>query len=194
MGSSMLHPQGGLSDASPSAQREALLGLLGTSPLARDDIAALAAGDPLLIHAVFHACPLDGGLEQTLSEALAERVERIGPSLLSAWLALQAGAREPGSRTDLALRGFATRCADLAQQLAIRSAYPFPEEARLAGLWSRLSQMLRLDPAHAGRVGSAAALNARLAEECGAHGPLSDALELVEADDEQILSAHPLAR
>lgn len=194
MGSSMLHPQGGVPDAASSAQREALLGLLGTSPLAREDVATLAVGDPLLVYAVFHACPLEGGLEHALTEALAERIERIGPSLLSAWLALQAGTRESGSRTDLALRGFAARCADLALKLAIHSAYPFPEEARLAGLWSRLSQMLRLDPAHAGRVGSAAALNARLAEECGAHGPLSDALELVEADDEQILSAHPLAR
>ena len=190
MGSSMLHPQAALHDAALPAQREALLGLLSTSPLPLDAIADRACDDPVLAHALLRSQPLEhGGLDVDLHTALRLRIERIGPDLLSAWLSTTA-TRPPPTRTDLALRGFARRTSDIAHRIAQAIGHAQQDEARLAGMWSRLGQMLRLDPEH----GSLASTNARLAESCGCTGPIADALALADCSEEQIVSAHPLAR
>jgi signal transduction histidine kinase len=193
MGSSMT-PQAGHTSAPPADQQDALPRLLAMRPLPRGEIAACVVADPPLLHAVLHACPLEGSLQRPLTEEVADRIDLLGPDLLGAWLSAQGAGRNTTSRTDFALRGFAARSADIALRLAIAAGYPRPEEARLAALWSRLSQMLRLDPAWSAISGSPATLNARLAEECGAFGPLSDALMQVDASEEQVLTAHPLTR
>lgn len=188
----MLNLQADLHEAALPAQRDALLGMLGSAPVAWDDVAALIVDDPLLLHAVLRAAPLaQKRLANTLRDEVAERLNAFGADILCAWLVSQKQA--PASRTDIALRGFSQRTALLAQGLARETGYPHGDEARLVGLWSRLAQMLRLD---LGRDADPSvplrALNARLAGNCGCAAPLADALAIAEGTEEQAGDAHPL--
>lgn len=190
----MLHPQALLHDAASPAQRDALLGLLGTTP---PDLASAAdrfLEDPVLLHALLRALPLSGErIGNGLRDAVATRVEQLGPDLLTAWL-LSRPTPARVSRTDVALRSQSLHAAGIARRLAQESGHPFVDDVALAALWSRLTQLLRAGPnPGSGRLPSSRELNARLAQECGCPVLIADALTLADCAEEQIAQAHPLA-
>lgn len=194
MGSSMLHPQALLHDAASPAQRDALLGMLGTTPPDLDAICAVFLDDPVLLHALLHAAPLDGESlgEQGLPAALRARIDTLGTDLLTAWL-LSRPAPPRGSRTDLALRLQSRHAAALARAIACECGHGSrADDAALAAMWSRLAQLLRLGPAHGNTQLPARVINARLAEECGCSQTVADALILADGAEEEIDQAHPL--
>lgn len=188
----MLHPQAPLHDAAPPAQREALLGLLGTSPTDFQALADIVQDDPVLLHALFRAVPLSGlPLQHGLREAVVSRLQTLGAALLTAWL-LSRPAVVP-SRTDAALRAHALRAAGIARDIAREQGRAWADEAALGCLWSRLGQLLRLGPLQTGGQIPTRVLNAGLAEQCGCPPLMIDALLLADASVEQARQAHPLA-
>lgn len=172
----------------------------------------LAAGDPVLTHALLRAAPLDPAERaRELPRALAQRLETLGSAALQVWLLGHTPALNEAAREYLARR--ARLAAECAMHLAIQSHYPHPDEAYLAGLWHSLGQIcisqwqgeLLSDPDRLPDADSLEAemqrhgtdsllLAARLAESCGASEVLCDALLALAAPWETLASAHPLTR
>lgn len=193
MGSSMLHPQALLHDAASPAQRDALLGLLATTPPDLDGAAECFLDDPVLLHVLLRAAPLDRArLGDGLRSAVRARITQLGTELLTAWL-LSRPTPSNGSRTDIALRMQSLHAAALARAIARACGHDFADDAALAALWSRLAQLLRIGPTPGDpRQAPARMVNARLADECGCHPLIADALMLADGAEEQIAQAHPL--
>lgn len=193
MGSSMRHPQALLHDAASLAQRNTLLGLLGASPLDLDAVTDSFLDDPVLLHALLRALPLEGARIGTgLRTAVAQRIGQLGPDMLTAWL-LSRPAPLRTSRTDLALRTQSLHAAKLARAIAHVAGLPFIDDAALAALWSRLAPLLQAVPTQRGaQPAPTRSLNAQLALECGCPELVVDALVLADSAEEQIVQAHTL--
>ncbi|MDX5364414.1 MAG: HAMP domain-containing histidine kinase [Pseudazoarcus pumilus] len=190
----MLHPQVLLHDAASQAQRDALLALLGETPPDFPAATRCFADDPVLLHALLRAMPLDREcLDRQLFDAVETRLNAVGADLLTAWLLSRSG-RPHNSRTDLALRRQSQHAADIARALSQAAGHRFADDAALVALWSRLAQLLRVGPLPGGgHQAPSRQLNARLAEECGCSPLICDALMLADAAEEQVLQAHPLS-
>lgn len=190
MGSTQPPPPETLHD--PAPEPDALLELVDSSPIDWASLADHLRQDPVLLHALFHALPLTPEQsEQTLPERIVPRLETLGADLLKLWLLSRAPAS--ASRTDQPVRALALRTAAIAHELAQATGFSRPDEAALAGLWSRLAQLLKLSPGQGAAQLPLRVFNARLAEECGASPALCDALLLADAPEEQAMQAHPLA-
>lgn len=188
----MLHPQALLHDAAPPVQREALLGLLGSSPTDFEAVADIVQDDPVLLHALLRAVPLTGlPLQHGLRAALRSRLETLGTAMLTAWLLSRPAAAH--SRTDAASRSISLRAAGIARDVAREQGHEWVDDVALACLWSRLAQLLRLSPTQTGTHVPLRAVNAGLAEQCGCPPLVADALLLADASEEQVRQAHPLA-
>lgn len=189
----MLHPQVLLHDAASPAQRDALLGLLGTTPVDLSAVAQCFVDDPVLLHALLRALPLDGErLNERLPDIVEARISALGPDLLTAWLLSRTGPVR-ASRTDIALRSQSQHAARIARDITHASGHRFSDDAALVALWSRLAQLLRVGPLPGGgHQAPSRQLNARLAEECGCAALICDALMLADGAEEQVAQAHPL--
>lgn len=190
----MLHPQVLLHDAASPAQRDALLGLLGATPPDLDSVAQCFLDDPVLLHALLRAMPLDGErLNDHLRDIVDTRIAALGSDLLTAWLLSRSSPASRASRTDIALRTQSQHAANLARSITQAAGHRFADDAALVALWSRLAQLLRVGPLPGGgHQAPSRQLNARLAEECGCHPLIGDALMLADSAEEQIAQAHPL--
>ncbi|TVO68738.1 ATP-binding protein [Denitromonas ohlonensis] len=191
---------------------EALLRLMEAADIPWDTLAEHASRDAALCFALLWLQPLDSADARPLQALLADRLRRVGAPLLRAWL-LHASAHPGDIAVMKGLHQQALLTAESAMHLAIEKRYPRPEEAFLAGLWSRLGQMNlhASSPDYAQLCAQCAtpealrtrerqrfdtdhiALSANLAQHCQLPRPVIDALALAGATEEQLQNAHPLA-
>lgn len=187
-------------DASPLPDGCAtILRLLAASSPNWPEIALVAARDPVMCLALLTASPVAvDELDAGLNTVLRQRLERLGPDLLRAWM-LGVGRCPPPRSADAE---HALLVAECALHLALETRYPRPDEAYLGGLWRSLAEQV-----YAIRDGGSATGTAdgrqkansrqdfsRLVCACGLSAALCDALEFGTTLDEQLQGAHPLVR
>lgn len=185
----------------PSARgMDAALSLSAAEDMDWKALTAVVLGEPAWLLQLFSARPLNSEIPcSDLESTVAERLQALGRELLELWLwrALPVAAPEPPPGV-LATAG-------LARQLALDTAYPYPDEAFLAGLWHGLGNFLAGPEAPpppeqwptdgiTSLAGDHASIASRLAEACGLPGTVADALLIHHVLVEQLAGAHPLAR
>lgn len=196
----------------------ALLRILSTGNASRHDIARVIILDPVLVFELLLTAPLSkSDYSIALIDIILDRLERIEVGLLQAWSLrhlIQQSRHRISHRAHRHHTMHSLFVAELAVSLAREIGYPYPDEARVAGLMHDAGLLwLHEYGDHYGRVltdaiderSLAAAewdrygfdhaeISSDLAARCGFPPGIVDAIALHQAEPETVETAHPLVR